>query len=63
MCHECKAKQREIEALHKAMTVLRRQNIVLAVENKNLRNLAGRPMRPVKEDYLTAWEQSKEAEA
>ena len=61
MCHECKALMRQIEALKDGNAVLRCQNMTLAVENNNLRNLAGRPMRPVTQDYLTAWEQYKEA--
>lgn len=60
MCHTCRDLKREIEALRAATNVLRGQNIKLAVENNNLRNLAGRKMRPISQDYLTLWEQQQE---
>lgn len=63
MCHKCSELQREIERLRAAMGVLRGQNIKLAVENNNLSYLAGRRMRPITPDYLTAWERAKEAGA
>lgn len=63
MCHTCSELKREIEALRSAMGVLRCQNIKLGVENNNLRNLAGRRMQPITQDYLTAWEQQQEAGA
>jgi cell division protein FtsB len=63
MCHECKALLRQIDALKAGNAVLRANNMTLAVENNNLRNLAGRKMRPITQDYLTAWEQSREVGA
>ena len=63
MCHECKALLRQIDALKAGNAVLRANNITLAVENNNLRNLVGRKMRPITQDYLTAWEQGKEVGA
>ncbi len=61
MCQTCSELMREVEALRAGNAVLRSQNITLAVENNNLRNLAGRKMRPITRDYLTAWEQKQEA--
>lgn len=55
--------QRENDDLRKAMTVLRNQNIKLAVENNNLRSMIGQPLLSVKQDYLTRWEQSQEVQA
>jgi len=63
MCHTCSELKREIEALRAGNAVLRANNMTLAVENNNLRNLAGRKMRPITQDYLTAWEQAKEVGA
>lgn len=63
MCHTCKELQREIEALRAGNAVLRANNVALAVQNNNLRHLAGRKMRPITQDYLTKWEQGQEAGA
>lgn len=64
MCHECKAKQREIDALRAGMSILRDQNIKMAVENNNLRNMTGVKMRPIcAGDYLTNWEREQEGGA
>lgn len=61
MCHTCSELQREVKRLKAALGVVRNQNIKLAVENNNLRHVVGKPMLPVRVDYLTAWEQAKEA--
>lgn len=63
MCHTCNELKREIEALRAGNAVLRANNVVLAVDNNNLRNMIGQKMRPIKQDYLTAWEQKKEGDA
>jgi regulator of replication initiation timing len=63
MCHKCSELQREIEALRSGNAVLRAQNINLAVQNNNLRNVLGKPMMPITQDYLTAWEKQQEAGA
>ncbi len=54
---------REVEALRAGNAVLRAQNINLAIQNNNLRHLAGKKMQPITRDYLTAWEQKQEAGA
>ena len=61
MCQTCSELMREVEALRSGNAVLRAQNINLAIQNNNLRHLAGRKMRPITRDYLTAWEQKQEA--
>jgi len=63
MCHTCSELKREIEALRAGNGFLRERAMKLAVENNNLRNLAGRKMRPITQDYYTAWEQAKEVGA
>jgi cell division protein FtsB len=61
MCHTCSELKREIEALRSGNAVLRANNVALVVQNNNLRHLVGKKMQPITQDYLTAWEQSKEA--
>ena len=63
MCHECSELQREIERLRAAMAVLRGQNIKLAVENNNMRDVLGKPMLPVSVGYLVEWECKQEGGA
>jgi len=63
MCHECSELQREIERIRAAMGVLRGQNIKLAVENNNMRNVLGRPMLSVSQGYLVEWERKQEGGA
>lgn len=63
MCHECSELRREVERLRAAMGVLRGQNIKLAVENNNMRNVLGKPMLPVKAGYLVEWERQREGGA
>lgn len=63
MCHKCSELQRENERLRAAMGVLRGQNIKLACENNNMRNVLGKPMLPVSAGYLVEWEQRQEGSA
>ena len=63
MCQTCSELMREVEALRAGNAVLRAQNINLAIQNNNLRHLAGQKMQSITRDYLTAWEQKQEAGA
>ena len=45
------------------MSVLRGQNIKLAVENNNLRNMAGVTMLPITQGYLVEWERQQDGGA
>lgn len=68
MCHNCSEKDRRIEQLEAANTVLRGLNMrlnsrkmLLEVENNNLRASIGVQMRPVSAGYLVDWERKQEA--
>lgn len=67
MCHQCAELQRRNEALEAMNKTLRglnmrmnRKNVLLTVENNNLRASIGVQMRPVGQGYLVEWEQRKE---
>lgn len=50
----------ENQKLLKAMEFLRKKNMTLAVENNNLRLLAGQRLRPVASTgYLNEWEEQQ----
>jgi hypothetical protein len=67
MCRQCAELQRRIQALEAMNKTLRglntrmnRKNMLLSVENNNLRASIGVQMRPVGQGYLVEWEQRKE---
>jgi regulator of replication initiation timing len=71
MCQRCKDlanRVSELEAANKALrqinTKMNSKNLVLKVENNNLRNISGVRMQPISgAGYLADWESKKELEA
>ena len=71
MCQQCKDLARRVSQLEAANKVLRSlntrlnsKNLMLKVENNNLRNITGVRMQPISgAGYLADWEAKKELEA
>jgi regulator of replication initiation timing len=71
MCQQCKDLARRVSQLEAANKALRQinakmnsKNLVLKVENNNLRSISGVRMQPISgAGYLADWESKKELEA
>jgi len=71
MCQQCKDLARRVSQLEAANKVLRSlntrmnsKNLMLKVENNNLRSISGVRMQPISgAGYLADWESKKELEA
>lgn len=71
MCQQCKDLARRVSQLEAANKVLRSlntkmnsKNLMLKVENNNLRSISGVRMQPISgAGYLADWETKKELEA
>jgi hypothetical protein len=71
MCQQCKDLARRVSQLEAANKVLRSlntrmnsKNLMLKVENNNLRSISGVRMQPISgAGYLADWEAKKELEA
>lgn len=69
MCQQCKDLARRVSQLEAANKVLRSlntkmnsKNLMLKVENNNLRNIVGVRMQPISgAGYLPEWERQQEA--